>query len=111
MPNVLAPTVERVAELGDLIRELTNERDELKNHLAANLDVGTHLIEGWQVIVKLPEPRWSAPGKRKFEATHPSEDYPELYALALDTKAADTVLTALEREAYLLTPKRSVTVV
>jgi hypothetical protein len=106
----LSPIVARVVELGDIIRDLTAERDVLKGHLSEHLPLGTHLVDGWQVIVTLPEPRWSAKGKRDFTATYPADAFPDLYETALDTKAADQVLTDAERKAYLLAAKRQVTV-
>lgn len=112
MAENLDPIVTRVVELGDIIRDLTAERDVLKGHLAANLSLGTHIINGWNVIVTLPAARWSAKGKRDFEANHPAAKFPELYAevIELDTTAADEVLTDIERDAYLIPAKRQVTV-
>jgi len=105
--------VARIVELGDIIKDLTAERDALKGHLAANLPIGTHVIDGWQVIITLPQPAWSAKGKREFAKTYPVADYPELYAhvVELNTSAADQVLTDIERDAYLIPPKRQVKVI
>jgi len=110
-PN-LDPIVKRHVELDAKKKEIEAELKVLKEHLADNLPVGTHPIAGFQVSVKEPKVAWSAAGKREFTAQYPIAENPEFYIEVpqLDTSVAERVLTDRELAAYLLEPKKTVTV-
>ena len=112
MATNVEPIVLRVVELNTQIKALTAQKAVHSEWLCANVPVGSHVIAGHDVIVKQPEPAWSAKGKRDFVQEHPVAEFPELFRteIVLDTDAADKVLTDIERDAYLIPAKRNVTV-
>ncbi|NEG90583.1 hypothetical protein [Bifidobacterium aerophilum] len=99
---------QRIAVIDSQIKELMEERDDLKSQiLMSHPDPGSYEAGALTVTVKTGAKRLDP---RKLEQAYPADKYPQLYKATLDTKAVRSQFAPAALEAYQTTGNPTVVV-
>ncbi|EGT4751832.1 hypothetical protein DD097_16295 [Clostridioides difficile] len=103
--NLLILQAKRLVDLQDTIQSMELEAEQIKQQILDTHEPGTYPADGVKVIVKAGVRRLDS---AKLQHDYPAAEHPDLYKVALDSKAVKAHFSPLQLEDYQTVGARSV---
>ncbi|MBS6347107.1 hypothetical protein [Alloscardovia omnicolens] len=95
--NLLILQAKRLVDLQDTIQSMELEAEQIKQQILDTHEPGTYPADGVKVIVKAGVRRLDS---AKLQHDYPAAEHPDLYKVALDSKAVKAHFSPIELDKY-----------